>query len=923
MNKITKLLKEQDENHVLLKEINKTGTGFDKIFSIKDIIEGINFNISQYKLFGIQSNDLVSVVGKNSLEYILTVISLIEYGAIPCLIDASLDIFTIEKSAVESGSKYLLIDKNISKLSDKNKIFNFMDVKLNQFDFFLIKNQANKSFFNSKTSLVIYSSGTTSEPKGVMLSWEGLMWAAEITKNRYSVTKKDSFLLILPISHIYGFVQVLTSVLSGYKLNILSGPDSENIKNSFKTCSPTHFCGVPSLFSLFHTKIEDKLNTLPKILKYAIQVLFKHKNKININLYQKICKIIFKKVYDEFGGSIKTFVSGGSACSRNVKDFFENIGIEYSNAYGMTEASLAISSSYRFKNFIGNVGKPVDDLLIKISEEGEILFKSPGVFLGYINDEVKSKEAFAKDGWLRTGDIGEVHEDGSISVNGRVKDVIMLPTGKKLSPDELEFLYKPIFSKLGQGIEFAVCGIESSLNKNFDEPCLFVKCKEDDKLSKIILEESFKIIEDHHKRIKNITFVEEIPRSSTKKVKRNVLRKLHLQKNNIKKQEVNETLRWQDKFFIDKVFAIKKIQCIKTSDRLFFDLGFDSIEATTLIAEVKVIDKIKNVDFSELLNEDAPISKYISIIEDLISEEDTSNNKANHDIIINSETDYEMSDFEYIGQFKKFSYFDSEYKKNMFLLCLPALIIVMIIRLMLFVFLAPLAFIFKKSNYINNIFNLLLFGVVVKNKVEKDNDIIISNHETIFDGYFLSNLFEGRLLFLSSVKSNRLFKFLSFLNIGKNALEKGIVLNGIFSNLSKDKLILFPEGRVVHHKKTIITFQTNLLFGMNRNIKAVEIIYKSFLFDNIQMQIPFNNLPYRLIKIKAIRTFLDQLSEFFPFIILPLTIVEVKELGDIDTSKAISPSDLKKSLENIYIKSGYKFIEVDHNKVKSIMNKII
>ena len=326
--------------------------------------------------------------------------------------------------------------------SDENNFININDLLQNN-----LQNDLNN--FNIKRNdiaCIIYTSGTQGNPKGVMLSHGGILnnceGAIELLKPLIN-NRQVNFLTWLPLSHSYEhtvqFVQI--SVLA--KIFYAEGID-KLIKNMGE-CSPHIMTAVPRFYQNLYQKINSnfkKTKGLKKILiNRTISLGLKKIKKIPLNLFEKIEdtileKLVRDKIRQQFGGSLKTFVSGGGALDKDVGYFLNSVGLPTLQGYGLTETSPVVSCNPIDDIRVETVGPPFSGNQVKLAEDGEILVKGENVMIGYWNNPEETKKVL-KDGWLYTGDIGEF-ENNYLKITDRKKDIIITPGGDNISPLKIE-----------------------------------------------------------------------------------------------------------------------------------------------------------------------------------------------------------------------------------------------------------------------------------------------------------------------------------------------------------------------------------------------------------------------------------------------------------------------------------------------------
>ncbi len=357
---------------------------------------------------------------------------------------------------VSNDEQFNKIKKIVSEKSYIKQIFSFENLKDTNENNFININDLIKDNYHSELNnfglkrndiaCIIYTSGTQGNPKGVMLSHGGILnnceGAIELLKPLIH-NKQVNFLTWLPLSHSYEhtvqFVQI--SVLA--KIFYAEGID-KLIKN-MSECSPDIMTAVPRFYQNLYQKINSNLKKtkgLKKILiNKTLSLGLKKVKKIPLNLFEKIQdaileKLVRDKIRHQFGGSLKTFVSGGGALDKDVGYFLNSVGLPTLQGYGLTETSPVVSCNPINDIRVETVGPPFSGNQVKLAEDGEILVKGENVMLGYWNNPEETKKVL-KDGWLYTGDIGEF-ENNYLKITDRKKDIIITPGGDNISPLKIE-----------------------------------------------------------------------------------------------------------------------------------------------------------------------------------------------------------------------------------------------------------------------------------------------------------------------------------------------------------------------------------------------------------------------------------------------------------------------------------------------------
>lgn len=302
----------------------------------------------------------------------------------------------------------------------------------------------------STIASIVYTSGTTGEPKGAMISHDNLVYEALAIDKLGILTNKDVQLIFLPLAHIFARVLVLAWVRTGHLLAFAQSID--NLIANMSDIKPTIMASVPRIFEKVRLKaIESALNQ-STWKKQLVKLALDEADRLSLNPNTKTIKTWFYKMFifnrigkllhKKFGGRLRFFVSGGAPLSPEVLTFFHLANITICEGYGLTETTAAtcINLPWHFK--VGTVGKVIPGSEIKLSEDKEILVKGRGVFLGFWRKPKESEDVLAKDGWFHTGDIGEIDNDGYVQIVDRKRDIIVTSQGKNIAPQRVENMVK-------------------------------------------------------------------------------------------------------------------------------------------------------------------------------------------------------------------------------------------------------------------------------------------------------------------------------------------------------------------------------------------------------------------------------------------------------------------------------------------------
>lgn len=413
---------------------------------------------------GIKKGDKVALVGRNSSNWAICFFGILAYGAVavPILHDFKPD--NIHHIVNHSESKAVLAansnweNMNDAKMPDV-KLFmmldNFSVIKSKNKETFTVRERINEYFgkkyprsFTSadvkyhvekpeELAVLNYTSGTTSFSKGVMVPYRSLWSNTQYAYDNIPfIHAGDNFVCMLPMAHMYGLAfEILNGINKGCHIHFLTRtPSPRIIAESFMNIKPTLILAVPLIIEkIIKSKVFPELEK--PLTRFLLKVPF---------IEKKLLEIVAAKLTASFGGNFKQIVIGGAGLNKDVENFLRSINFPYTVGYGMTECGPLIAYEQWDTYKAGSCGRVVDRMEAKIDSEdpintvGEILVRGTNVMLGYYKNPEATKSCFTKDGWLRTGDLGTIDEDGFIFIKGRSKTMILGSSGQNIYPEEIE-----------------------------------------------------------------------------------------------------------------------------------------------------------------------------------------------------------------------------------------------------------------------------------------------------------------------------------------------------------------------------------------------------------------------------------------------------------------------------------------------------
>jgi long-chain acyl-CoA synthetase len=304
-----------------------------------------------------------------------------------------------------------------------------------------------------QVATIIYTSGTTGEPKGVMLTHNNLSSNEETSVAAYEMSPADTAVSFLPLSHVYERVTAYAYIFHGVQISYVER--MEDLPQALLEVHPTLAAAVPRVFEKLYANVVQKGHEATglkrKLFDWAMQVArdsvrwkaYGDDASYGMNFRWKLAdRIVYSKIREGIGGRFRAFISGGGPLSREIAEFFWAVGVPVYQGYGLTETSPVVSANYPGTNKVGTVGKPIENVNVRIAEDGEIMVQGPCVMKGYYQKPDDTKAVISSDGWLSTGDIGRFDEQGYLYVTDRKKDLFKTAAGKFVAPQPIENLLK-------------------------------------------------------------------------------------------------------------------------------------------------------------------------------------------------------------------------------------------------------------------------------------------------------------------------------------------------------------------------------------------------------------------------------------------------------------------------------------------------
>lgn len=419
---------------------------------------------------GLKKGDRLAIVSDTRYEWAITDVACLSLGGVTVPVYSSNTAEDMEYILNNSAAKILVLENNSAaqkweKIKNNcpriesvfqidasdNAIKSWESIKDDSSSNFNLKSFAEKIDLQD-VATIVYTSGTTGKPKGVVLRHEQIISEIDEVFDHLSVTSSDTSLSFLPFSHIFGRCEHWAHIFVGFTMAYAES--IEDLRNNLVEISPTFLVAVPRIFEKIYNSVISAAEASPvkhKLFLWAVEVgkkisWFKQKReRIPLKLlleYKLANKLIFSKLLDKLGGKIRFALSGGAPLNGDIAEFFHASGLLILEGYGLTETCAAFTLNTHVDYKFGSVGKVLPEAVVKLDTDGEILVKSKKVMLEYYKNPEATAEVFTEDGFFRTGDVGKIDDDGFVRITDRKKDLIKTAGGKYIAPQKIEKLLK-------------------------------------------------------------------------------------------------------------------------------------------------------------------------------------------------------------------------------------------------------------------------------------------------------------------------------------------------------------------------------------------------------------------------------------------------------------------------------------------------
>jgi len=573
------LIEEMAERHDLALALQRmTDEGLTRT-SFRDVKLRAESLAARLAAVGVGKGDRVVLSARNHPDWPVAYFGILRAGATAVPVDPALDAASWRNVLAESEARAVVWDATVKardEIAESPAAFDLHEAT-----------EEGASLAPPAVSIepgdvasLIYTSGTTGKPKGVMLTHANFTSLVASLAPIFPLSRGDAVLSVLPLHHTFEFTCGLLLPLSrGARVVYLDELSGETIAAGLQASRATAMVGVPALWQLLERRILQQVDARGPLARAAFDVATEANRWLASNVGVDAGRILFGAVHAKMGGHVKWLISGGAALPRETLERFSGLGLRLTEGYGLTEAAPVLTVTRPGKRLEAGVGKPVPGVELRIANPddrgiGEVVARGPNVMIGYTDGDATTRTIDA-EGWLHTGDLGRIDKKGRLEIVGRLKDVVISPTGENVYPDDVE----KRLGKVEHVSEIAVVGVEVRGSERL--ACLAVS-EGDRDAARASLRRAIDDLPPGQRPTIVHLYDAPLPRTATRKVKREEVRA-------ILRRMIAATARPEDGVEASPVrLAIAGVKGIAVEEvtthaSLQGELGFDSLLLTELL----------------------------------------------------------------------------------------------------------------------------------------------------------------------------------------------------------------------------------------------------------------------------------------------------------------------------------------------------
>ena len=585
-------------------------------FTYKEVAQHVQGLATSFIEKGIHSGSRVALVSENRPEWVISYLSIVAAGGTAVPLDTQMTGQEVQALLAESESHMVVASARMmgllgnrppkTRVVTLDSVADTPDLGYEE----LIAQGLKESMppvqiHPEDVASLLYTSGTTGKPKGVLLTHCNLLSDALAMRSSGLAGPDDNFLVMLPLHHSYPFmIACLVPLLLGSRMTFLQSLKGPDLLQCLQETRVTMLIGVPQVFTMVRRAIFERLLKGSFLLRVVVMSLLMISGLIRQGTGLNLGRVLFNTVHQRIGGSLRLLCSGGAKLHPEVARDFSRLGFTILEGYGLTETSPVVTFNPLAKPKIASVGIPIPGVKVRIVNPdyegvGEVAVKGPNVMKGYDRNPEATAEAI-RDGWLHTGDLGYLDPEGYLFLTGRSKELIVTAGGKNIYPEELEAVYQasPAIAEIclfgadhsGEGVE----GIRAVILPAFD----YLKAQKMFDMRQHLKDELTRIglTLPPYKRITGVSLVKgPLPRTHLGKLQRHKVASafetdLHYEEKKLELSEIDQAMLATEtarKVIATLATLLAKAKPIRLEDHLDLDLGLDSLRRVELIASLE------------------------------------------------------------------------------------------------------------------------------------------------------------------------------------------------------------------------------------------------------------------------------------------------------------------------------------------------